>query len=403
MEELLARLGSTVDFAEAVELLQVVLGLRVSEATLRQRTYAAGTAALAVEAAARQQVERHPPAVANPPERLQLSIDATKVPLVHGAWTDVKLAVFAELLPGPAEADGTPTAEAVNLSYVARWEPAEQFGETITLEAQQRGLDEAGVVLSPNDGGAWIQGNLDLVAPRAIRILDPPHAVEHLGHIAELVQGVGTAEAQGWVAAQYATLRDDGPAPVLAELARCREQGPCASPPPCPDDLTPAAYLAREVAYFAKRATQIDYAAFRRLGYPLGSGIVESGHKVVVGQRLKGAGQHWADHHLNPLLVLRTTICNARWGVQWPLLWTEQQRMTRATRRMAHDQRQARRQASHDGLPPAAAAAVAGPPPASAPPPPPAPARPKLVVNGRPTADHPWCTPFLRSVQRAAS
>jgi hypothetical protein len=271
---------------------------------------------------------------------------------------------------------------------VARWEPAEQFGETITLEAQQRGLDEAKVVISPNDGGEWIQGNLDLVAPQAIRILDPPHAVEHLGSIAALVHGVGTAEAQGWVARQYTTLWDDGPAPVLAELARCREQGPCPGSPPCPDDLTPAAYLAREVAYFEKRAAQIDYAAFRRLGYPLGSGIVESGHKVVVGPRFKGAGQHWATPHLNPLLVLRTTICSERWSKHWPLLW-------------AHQQRQARRYARPSVA--SAATPTVFAPSALAPPPPPEPARPKLVVNGRPTADHPWRKPFLRPAPRVAS
>lgn len=385
VEELLARLGSTVTFAEAVELLQVVLGLRVSEATLRQRTYSAGIAALAVEAAAQQQAVQAPARVADPPERLQLSLDATKVPLVRGVWTDVKLAVFAELQPGPVDPDGLPTAEAVNLSYVARWEPAEQFGPTITPEAQRRGLDEVGVVVSPNDGGEWIQGNLDLVAPQAVRILDPPHAVEHLGHIGELVYGVDTAEARAWVAVQYQTLREDGPVPVLAELARCRGQGPCATPPACPDDLTPTAYLAREVAYFEKRAAQLDYATFRRLGYPLGSGIVESGHKVVVGQRCKGAGQHWAAHHLNPLLVLRCASCNDRWEEPWTGLWAEQCQQTATTRRRAQ---QARRP-----LPPVTPPPVAVPssaPPAPAPPPPAVTPRPKLVVNGRPTATHPW-------------
>lgn len=95
-EELLARLGSTVDVVEAAALLRVVLGLRVSEATLRQRTYAAGDAVLAVEMAAQQQALQGPTTVADPPARLHLSLDATKVPLVQGAWTDVKLAVFAE-------------------------------------------------------------------------------------------------------------------------------------------------------------------------------------------------------------------------------------------------------------------------------------------------------------------
>ena len=203
LEGLLARLGSTVGFAEARDLLHLVLGVTVSEATLRQRTYAAGTATLAVEAAALDQALHAPTAAAPPPDSLLLSLDATKVPLVGGAWTDVKLAVFAELAPGPHDADGNPTSAARALSYVARWEPAEAFGQTITAEAQRRGVDEARTVVSPNDGGEWIQGLVDLVAPQAIRILDPPHAVAHLGTIAALVHGVAAPEVAPWVAAQY--------------------------------------------------------------------------------------------------------------------------------------------------------------------------------------------------------
>lgn len=84
VEEVLARLGGTVDFAEACDLLRLVLGVRVSEATLRQRTYAAGEAALAVEQAALARAVRSPAAAAAPPAVLQVSIDATKVPPPRG-------------------------------------------------------------------------------------------------------------------------------------------------------------------------------------------------------------------------------------------------------------------------------------------------------------------------------
>lgn len=368
MAELLARLGGAVPFAEARDLLRLVLGVRVSEATLRQRTYSAGRAALAVEAAG--PAAAAPGAAAPPPARVQLSLDATKVPLVGGAWTDVKLAAFADLAP-----DGTAT----NLSYVARWEPADRFGQSITPEAQRRGVDEAGVVVSPNDGAAWIQGNLDLVAHRAVRILDFPHAVEHLGAVAALAHGEGRAEARAWVAAQRRALLDDGPAPLLAALAACQAQGPCAAARPDAAGRTPAEQLAREVGYFATRAAQLAYPAFRRQGYPIGSGIAESGHKVVISPRLKRAGQHWADHHLNPLLALRCASCNGRWDATWAALWREQRRRVRAARHLAQQTRRAARLV---------------PPPLPAPPPPApaAPPRPKLVVAGRPTAAHPWRT-----------
>src|SRR5438067_6175811 len=222
VEGLLARLGSAVDFAEAAAVLELALGVRVSEATQRRRTYAAGAAALAVEEAELRRVEEELPAAAAPPERLQLSLDATTVPLVRGAWTEVKLAAFADLVPG-VDPDGQAVLEATNLSYAARWEPADTFSRTATLEANRRGVDEAPLVVSPNDGAEWIQGVVDHLAPHAVRILDEPHAAEHLRAIAELVYGEGDPAAVAWTAAQRARLQCEPPAGVLAELARCRE------------------------------------------------------------------------------------------------------------------------------------------------------------------------------------
>jgi hypothetical protein len=377
-------LGSAVDFAEAAAVLELALGVRVSEATQRRRTYAAGAAALAVEEAELRRVEEELPAAAVAPARLQLRLDATTVPLVGGAWTAVKLAAFADLAPGAARG-GDALFEASNLSYAARREAADRFSRTVTLEANRRGVDEAPLVVRPNDGAEWIQGVIDHLAPHAVRILDEPHAAEHLRAIAELVYGEGEPVAVAWTAAQRERLKCEPPAGVLAELARCREQGPRPGAPVGPDGLDPVDRLAREVAYFEKRAGQIRYAAFRQAGYPIGSGIAESGHKVVVGRRCKGAGHHWAPAHLNPLLVLRTATCNHRWGATWPTIWAEQLQRARAARHAARQRLQQAR--------------APRPPPAAAPPPP----RPKLVIGGRPTAAHPWRRFSLQSSRPRAS
>ncbi len=42
----------------------------------------------------------------------------------------------------------------------------------------------------------------------------------------------------------------------------------------------------------------IQYARFQALGYPIGSGAVESANKLVVEARLKGSGLHWAREHI---------------------------------------------------------------------------------------------------------
>lgn len=402
MEALAARLGSTVDFAEAADLLHLAVGVRLGATTVRHHTYAAGEAAVVVEAAALAEAMQAPARAAHPPAVLQVSIDATKVPLVGGGWTDVKLAVFADLVPGAPTEAGLPTLHPQTVSYVGRWEPAAQFGQTITLEAQRRGIDEAAAVVSPNDGADWIQGNLDLIAPRAVRVLDFPHAVEHLAAVATLVYGEGATEALSWLAAQRKALHDEGPDGLLLALTACQARGPCAAALTDAAGRTPQERLRREVAYFASRTSQLAYPVFQQQGYPIGSGMVESGHKVLIGARCKGAGQHWASHHLNPLLVLRCASCNDRWQPVWAALWTQQSQHAQVTHAAAQQQRAQARLLARPPAPTAQAMPTA--PPLAQPldtPAPPTPPRPKRVVAGRPTAAHPWRKPFLVPRQAA--
>jgi len=61
----------------------------------------------------------------------------------------------------------------------------------------------------------------------------------------------------------------------------------------------------------------MQYPQFRRDGWPIGSGMVESANKNVVEARLKGAGMHWERNNVNPILALRNAICNDRWREMW--------------------------------------------------------------------------------------
>jgi hypothetical protein len=75
--------------------------------------------------------------------------------------------------------------------------------------------------------------------------------------------------------------------------------------------------MSGNLAYLKKREAQIQYPNFQAQGWPIGSGIVESGNKLVVETRLKGAGMHWHEKHVNPMLALRTMICSKRWKQEW--------------------------------------------------------------------------------------
>jgi hypothetical protein len=93
------------------------------------------------------------------------------------------------------------------------------------------------------------------------------------------------------------------------------------------------------LAYLEKRKQQMQYPRFQAQGWPIGSGIVESGNKLVVEARLKGAGMHWAEEQVNPMLALRNIICSDRWKEEWPKIETRLRQQARQRRRRLHQAR----------------------------------------------------------------
>lgn len=83
----------------------------------------------------------------------------------------------------------------------------------------------------------------------------------------------------------------------------------------------------------------MQYPQFQAQGWPIGSGIVESGNKLVVEARLKGSGMHWADNHVNPMLALRNVICSDRWKEEWPKIEAEIRLQARERRTHLHRSR----------------------------------------------------------------
>lgn len=356
LAEGLARLGALAPFGEACRTLAHFTGTVVAEATARRLTEAAGAAWVQLELAATARLEADPEAASPAPatgDVQQLSVDGVLAPTVGGEWREVKLATIGDVVTA---GDAVRTT---NLSYFARMTDHEGFGRQALGELHRRGTLAVPTVIAVADGAEWIQGFVDLHRPDAVRVLDFAHAVGYLARAAQEATGPGTAATSEWLATWAHELRHGDPAQVLAALA-----------------ALPAGE-ARDDAmrYLGGRHDQIRYADFAATGYPLGSGCAESGAKTVVQARLCGGGMRWAPDHVDPMLGLRTVLCGNRWDEAWPQIVGQ----LRARARLASTDRRLAR--------------LAAPVPRPLPPPPTpatAPARPKRVVNGRPTADHPW-------------
>ena len=73
----------------------------------------------------------------------------------------------------------------------------------------------------------------------------------------------------------------------------------------------------KELGYFLNNAPRMRYKWFRSRGLFVGSGVVESGCKAVIGQRLKLSGMHWSQPGAAGILTLRCQQASGRWEEIW--------------------------------------------------------------------------------------
>jgi hypothetical protein len=370
LQEDLVHLGTWMPFCKAVKELHYFRQTNISKSTTRRVTEAAGAAYVLVQNAEKVRIERELPEPPVGPAQQFLSVDGAMVPLVGGEWVEVRTLVIGDVLP-PAMVKGERIIQTTNHSYFSRLADANSFTQLALVETQRRGVETAQAVAAVTDGAEWIQKFIDHHRQDAVRILDFPHAAEHLNQAAQALWGESGEEKARWLHAQLGQLKEQGAEPVLTTLRVAIGQ-----PPTSPQ-------LTATLAYLEKRQAQMDYPAFQAAGWPIGDGAVESANK--------GSGMHWSRSHVNPMLALRNIACNDRWEEAWPQL-------TATLRQQARQRHTHRRRAvaSSPALPvvtPSTLAPDLSPPspvlitPASNPPakPPTAPRTP-----WRPPADHPW-------------
>ena len=313
LTEDLVLLGSWMPFAAAGKLLAHFRKVEVSAATVRRATERCGEAYVELQREQVEEIEGELPSAPQGPEVQQLSVDGAMVPLVHQEWAEVKtLAIGA--IGEPVLEKGQPVVHAREMSYFSRLAEHQSFARWATVETHRRGTESAGTVCAVVDGAEWQQKFIDLHRPDAVRILDWCHGAEYLAKAGQAAFGSGTPEASEWLGAQLHQLRHGDPQQVLDQLGELSLGLEAAS-----GASTEALKIVKgSLEYLEKRRDQIRYAEFQALGYPIGSGAVESANKLVVEARLKGSGMHWARDNVNPMVALRNIVCSDRWEETWP-------------------------------------------------------------------------------------
>jgi hypothetical protein len=186
-------------------------------------------------------------------------------------------------------------------SYAAGFVGAEAFGRRLALEAHRRGLETAAEVVVLGDGAEWIWNLAAEHCPGATQVVDWFHASERVWALGRAFYGEGTAKTEAWVERQLARLAEGEAAALVRAWRKRRCEG------------TAAAVRDEQVGYFTHHAGRMAYDRYRARGLDIGSGMVESGCKLVIGAREKGPGMRWSVAGANAVAQLRVLLFNDQW------------------------------------------------------------------------------------------
>lgn len=211
--------------------------------------------------------------------------------------------------------------EAVRKTFYATQERVEAFREKVALEAGRRGAALARRLVFLGDGAAWVWKTAGELFPKAIQVLDWYHALEHLWAVGRARFGSEEKALWAWVQARENELWEGRMEEVLAALREVSRTLGAPDPKLSPEarERDPRWIAYHNVGYFEENGGRMDYPRYRAENLPIGSGVIESSCKHVVGDRLKGSGMRWDDEGAEDLLALRCLDLNDRWDHLWPI------------------------------------------------------------------------------------
>jgi hypothetical protein len=208
-------------------------------------------------------------------------------------WREVRLC--AALVKGKVEA-----------LYAATFADVDAVGQRWGHCAKQAGRCLASRIHGLGDGADWIALQFDKIFGESGRFMcDFFHVVEYLGAAAPLCR---PGNPEGWRHTQCRRLKRGDQRAVLKELRAHLE------PESTPSEEAPVRAAHR---YIANRRDQLDYPGALAQELPIGSGLIESGHRHVLQARLKGPGRAWLEENAEAMAQLRVLRPNKGWELLW--------------------------------------------------------------------------------------
>jgi hypothetical protein len=249
-----------------------------------------------------------------PHERpMGVAMDGGMIHIRKEGWKELKVGTIFHIASRPERNPLTeevePQAHAVDTSYVGVLGGTSAFGRVLWAEAVARRFPEAGDRIALGDGAPWIWNLVGEHFSGTRQVVDWYHAKQHLSQAGAQLYGEGSAEAQRWVKRREKPLYQGHALQIAAEL---NEQAKT--------HRRVAGGLRKEAGYFQTNARRMQYLETREDGFPIGSGMVESGIKQFR-MRFTGPGMRWSRTGAERLLPVRAAILSHRFDHVWRCIY----------------------------------------------------------------------------------
>jgi hypothetical protein len=330
VQEIAALTVSKMPAAEAEQVVERLVGVKISAATLGRQARHQGERAQQQRQTLDQQMSG--PAGLTQQDRdlqMQLPLEPFTLVIELDAWNIRERDAWGESAAHRARGEEPPRwhwvyggtcfrlgqrgetaggrATILSRGYVMTRGGIEALREQLWAEASRRGLGRANEVLIVADGAVWIWNLAGDRFPGARQRVDFYHVSEHLWSVARSLHPQDEAAARAWVEPLLTKLKADESCAVITALEQLRPR------------LEGAAgeQLTREIEYLQRNRDRLDYGTAKARGEPLGSGAMQSTCRQFQ-CRFKRPGQFWTQAGDEALLCLETFRRNGRWHLLFP-------------------------------------------------------------------------------------
>jgi hypothetical protein len=315
--------GVSSSFEKGAELLDEMSGVPLSESTVERITEDVGTRIAALLAASitfgpRVQWQGRRDAQGRTVAYVSLDATGTRQQGPRGARAEGRMAYVASVFnPPPPETAVQPVPnrkrEELRARYLSGLYELHQMGPLMRTLADRVGMEQAEVWVGLTDGGSGLEDFLqkNFNRPDLVLILDFYHAANYLEKLAKALHAQDEAASKRQAEQWCSLLKAEGGAAMLAVLGEWDW--------PARKSAALREQLEEVQTYFGNNVHRMEYPEYLAEGWHIGSGVVESACKTVVGQRLKGSGKRWGEGGAHAMCHVRALYRSEKG--QWQAFW----------------------------------------------------------------------------------